>query len=482
MKKILQKAFILPLILLLAIGLVVYKVKTKPPIAHEDLQFPIKAVNVITVKTIPYRAHATAYGSVEPQVLLKEKSEVSGKISYIHPQLKKGGSLPKGTVVLRIEPTTFKFSLDQSKAGLSGSESSLKQLQVEEGSTRRSLAIAKKNLVVAQKELKRLQQIWDKRLIARSAVDAEEQKVLIQQQQVEDLKGKLASYSSRKQAILAQIKQSKTQVAQTKDTLGRTEIRIPFDARIGTVFVEKGEFVPAGAALFEALGTNAVEINAQLPTRQFRPLLTHLDRNKINLTGSSNFRNILENIQLEAQVRLVGFPDKHISWEGKLLRIGEAIDPVRDTIGLTVVVDKPYEGVIPGERPPLLKGMYSAVSFYAPAKPVLVIPRKALHQGRVYVAKKDNTLDIRPIVPLYQQGNFVVVKKGLQEGEKIIISDVIPVIEGLPLKIIIDKSFQQRFARQALGLPEKNHRLHKTTDKTDLKNKKESIVEGDNND
>ncbi len=449
--KILQKAFILPLVILLAVGLVVFKVKTKPPIEHEDLQFPVKAVKVITVNKIPYRAHATAYGNVEPQVLVKVKAEVSGKISYIHPQLKKGGSLSKGTVVLRIEPTTFKFSLDQSKAGLSGSRSSLKQLEVEEKSTARSLALARKNLAVANNELKRVRSIWKKRLISRSALDAEEQKVLVQKQQVEDLQGKLASFASRKQATRAQIKQSKTEVKQTQDTLGRTEISLPFDARIGSVLVEKDEFTPAGAVLFEALGTDAVEINAQLPTRQFRPLLSGLNHKKMNLNDPASFQKVLANINLEARVRLVGFPNQDTYWEGKLLRISESIDPVRHTIGLVVMVDNPYEGVILGERPPLLKGMYSSISFYAPAKPMMVIPRKALHQGRVYVAKEDNTLEIRPVTILYQQGRFVVLKEGLNAGEKIILSDVIPVIEGLPLKIITDTEYEQQFVSDARG-------------------------------
>jgi multidrug efflux pump subunit AcrA (membrane-fusion protein) len=451
MKKFFQKAFFLPLIIALAIGLVVYKVKNKPPIEHEKLQFPIKAVKVITVKKIPYRAHAVAYGNVEPQVILKAKSEVSGKISYIHPQLKQGGSLPKGTVVLKIEPTTFKFSLDQSKAGLSGSQSSLKQLQVEEKSAWRSMKIAEKNLAVEKKELQRIQKIWNKRLIARSTLDKEQQKVLLLQQQVEDLKGKLGTFASRKQAILAQIKQSRTKVEQTQDTLGRTEIRLPFDARIGKVFVEKGEFTPAGAVMFEALGTKAVEINAQLSTRQFRPLLSRFGHKIVNLNNPSNFQKILDKIGLEARVHLVGIPDKTIFWKGKLLRISESIDPVRDTIGLVVLVDKPYDGVIPGERPPLLKGMYTAISFYAPATPAFVIPRSAMHQGRVYIVKQDNTLEIRPVSVRFQQGRFIVLKEGVKEGEKIIISDVIPIIEGLPLKPIAAPEFEQQFINEAAG-------------------------------
>ncbi len=450
MKNILQKKYILPLIVAVAVALVVFRVKTKPPVAHEDLQYPVRAVEVMVVKKIPYRSHATGYGTVEPRVLVKAKSEVSGKIVYIHPQLRKGASLPKGTVVLRVEPTAFEFSLEQSKAGLSGSESSLRQLETEEESTRALLSIVRKNLQVQQKEYQRILDIWKKKLVARSSVDAEEQKVLQLKQQVADLGGKLKSYESRKAALQAQINQSKSQVAQTRDTLGRTEISLPIDARIGEVFVEKGEFTAAGAVLFEALGTDAVEITAELPTRLFRPLFANQQHERVDLNQPENLWNVLDTVNLEARVRLVGFPEA-AHWQGKLLRISESIDPQRDTVGLVVQVDKPYAQVIPGERPPLLKGMFAAVSFYAPERPMLVIPRKAVHQGRVYVARGDNRLEIRSVGILYRQGEFVVVKQGLEEGESIVVSDVIPVIEGLPLKPVPAREFVRKFVAAAAG-------------------------------
>lgn len=434
MKKLFKKAFILPLIIIIAVSLVVMKMKTKPPIEHEKATFPTKTVEVITAKKIPFSPRAMAYGHVEPAVLLNAKAEVSGKIVYIHPELKKGGSLAKGTVVLRIEPTSFEFSLDQSKAGLVGSQSSLQQLKTEEKSAQRSLKIAKQNLQVGEQELVRVKKVWDKRLIARSVVDTEQQKVLQLQQQVEDLQGKLATYSSRKTATQAQIKQSKTQLAQSQDTLGRTDIKMPFDARIGEVLVEKGEFTAVGNTLFEALGTQAVEINAQLPTQQFRPLLMSLGEDAFNLQEPNSLQTAVAQLHLKAHVSLVRYEKNTESWQGELLRIGESIDPIRDTIGLVVAVDKPYEGVIPGKRPPLLKGMYTLVEFVAPAKKLLVLPRKAIHQGRVYIATPDNQLEIRPVDILYKQGNLVVLNQGVKEGEKVIINDVIPVIEGLPLK------------------------------------------------
>ncbi len=449
MKKIFQKSFFLPLIVIIAVTLVIYKVKTKPPIEHEVLQFPTKTVEIITVRKIPFRTRATAYGNVEPAILLKVKTEVSGKISYIHPKLKQGDSLAKGTVVLRIEPTTFEFSLEQSKAGLAGSKSALKQLEVEEKATSNSFKLVKQNLKVGQKELNRIIKIWKRKVIARSAVDTEEQKVLQLRQQVEDLQGKLSSYASRKAITKSQIEQSKTQLAQSKDTLERTEIKLPFDARIGNVSVEKGEFAAVGNILFEALGTQAVEINAQLATSQFRPLLIGLSHHSSNLQNPKSLAIIMNKMHLEAIVHLVSNDVE--KWQGKLIRIGEAIDPIRDMIDLVVKVNNPYKNVIPGKRPPLLKGMYVAVQFFAPAKKMLVVPRKAIHQGRVYIAKPDNKLEIRAVNILHKQGQLVVINKGIKAGEKIIITDVIPVIEGLPLKPILASEYELQMAQDALG-------------------------------
>jgi multidrug efflux pump subunit AcrA (membrane-fusion protein) len=449
MKKLLQKAFVLPLIIVLAVALVVFKVKTRPPMAHEEQGFPVRTVEVITARALPFRPRATAYGYVEPAVLLKAKSEVAGKISYIHPDLKKGGSIAQGTVVLRIEPTTFKFSLDQSRAGLASSQSSLQQLETEEKSTRRSLEIAQENLRVGEKELERTRKILEKGLISRSKADAEEQKVLQLRQQVEDLTGKLATYSSRKAAIKAQINQSKTQLAQSQDTLGRTEVIMPFDARIGTVFVEKGEFTGVGNVLFEALGTQAVEINAQLPTRQFRSLLVGLGHGSLNLQNPQGLQAVIKQLQLEATVSLVGY-EGSTTWQGELLRIGESVDPTRDTIDLVVLVNNPYEGVIPGKHPPLLKGMYTAVEFAAPAQPMMVLPRKAIHQGRIYLAKSDNLLEIRAVDILHKQGELVVIGGGVKAGEKVIVTDVIPVLEGLPLNPLEAAGYEKLLEEAAL--------------------------------
>ncbi len=451
MMKFLKKGFVLPLIVIIAVALVVFKIKSKPPVEHEALQFPVRTVEVIEVKKLPFRTRAVAFGNVEPAVLLEARAEVAGKISYIHPALRKGGSLAKDTVVLKIEPTTFEFTRDQSEAVLAASESALQQLAIEEESTGKSLKISKQNLSVGLKELARLEGVLKKGLISRSTVDAEQQKVLQLRQSVEDLQGKLASYESRKASTQAQINQSRSQLAQSQDTLARTEIRMPFDARIGEVSVEKDEFTAVGNILFEALGIGAVEINAHIPTQQFRPLMMSADKQTVNLQSPGALQAAITGMKLQATVSLVGFDGNDATWEGKLLRIGESIDPTRDTINLVVAVNDPYGSIIPGKRPPLLKGMYTQVEFLTTAQDHLVIPRRAIHQGRVYVAMPDNKLEIREVNIIHKQGSLIVIDSGISEGEKIIITDVIPVIQGLPLKPIHALAAEEQLAQSALG-------------------------------
>ena len=468
MKKIFKNFIFLPLIIAAAVAFVVMQVKSKQAIEHKEVQFPVKTVEVLTVKKIPFRTRALAYGNVEPSTVLKAKSEVNGKISYIHPNLKQGGSLPKGTTVLKIETTTFEISLDSSKAGLASSQSSLKQIEVEEKSAKRSLQIAQKNLNIGLAELKRVKVLVNKRTLARNQLDIEEQKVLQLRSTVEDLQGNINTYASRKASTRAQIKQSKSQVDQSKDTLVRTEVVLPFDARIGEVSVEAGEFISAGSQLFEALGIEAIEINAQLPVKHLRPLASTMSAisEQNSLQNLGNLQKSIANWNLDAKIRIVGGNEKTV-WDGELLRLSESVDPTRDTVGMVVSVDNPYDGVIPGQRPPLLKGMYTSVEFLSKPIDMLVIPRKALHENRVYVVSEENTLSIRPIQISYSQGQLVVIKDGLKEGDKIITSDLVPVIEGIKLELIESDKFQKEIAALALG--DSNTSADKSTEQSTKK-------------
>jgi len=423
----------------------------REPLKHVGTEMPRKTVEVINAKHVPFRAMVTAYGNVEPTITLITLAEVSGKISFLHPDLKQGNSIAAGTVVLRIDPEDYEVTLKQTQADLAANQSSYKQLQVEERTTHRSLNLAKKNLEVGEKELERIRSVWERKMIARSTLDSEEQKVIQLRQQASELQGQLNTYASRKATVQAQITRAEEQVKVQTTTLGRTAITLPFSSRIGGVSVEKGQYVNVGTTLFEALDINGVEINAQLPISQMRSLVSHLEGKTFVSSSIGKSQEILARLNLSARVRLVGdMPDAR--WEAKVLRFSEAIDPIRRTLGIVVGIDRPYEKIIPGRRPPLLKGMFTAVDLFAPQREALVIPRSAIHHGRVYLVDKDKRLQIKTVGIQQQQGDLVVIRSGLQDGDQIIINDLVPVIEGMPLTPIVASDYEKRLAKRASGV------------------------------
>jgi hypothetical protein len=116
-----------------------------------------------------------------------------------------------------------------------------------------------------------------------------------------------------------------------------------------------------------------------------------------------------------------------------------------------VGVDNPYQKIIPGRRPPLLKGMYAAVDLFAPVQQALVIPRKALHEGRVYIANDDDRLELRPVEIKLVQGDLVVIRSGIETGERVIVTDLTPVIEDMPLQVSTAKQAEADLRQSAAG-------------------------------
>ncbi len=446
-----RDGFALLLALAVAAAIAAVLVNSRVPLEHVAVEMPRRAVEALVVREIDFRSRITAYGNVEPAITLDSMAEVSGKISYVHPNLKSGETIPAGTLVVSIEAEDYELSLQQTREDLKASRSALAELEAEVKSTRRSLELARENLVVGEAELARIRDVYRQQLIAKSTLDAEEQKVIQLRQQVEDLQGRIDSQASRRQSIEAQIARAEQEVQNRATILGRTGTTLPFDARIGSVSIDENEFVTVGSPLFEAIDLRGVEISAQLPLVSMRQLISHLEDREVALqqfvqTGG----RINESLGLSARVRLVnGMPEA--VWDARVLRISEAIDETRQTLGVVVGVDDPYEKIIPGRRPPLLKGMYTAVDLFAPQRSALVIPRRALHEGRVYLADADDRLEIRAVDVQLTQGELAVIRGGLEIGERVIVNDLVPVIAGMPLEVNLVAGIEEDLRRRALG-------------------------------
>jgi len=53
---------------------------------------------------------------------------------------------------------------------------------------------------------------------------------------------------------------------------------------------------------------------------------------------------------------------------------------------------------------------------------------------------RDNRLRRRPVKVLFSQGWISVIDQGLTPGEQILVSDLVPAVEGMRLQPIVDKA------------------------------------------
>ncbi len=171
--------------------------------------------------------------------------------------------------------------------------------------------------------------------------------------------------------------------------------------------------------------------------------------------GELRVDDIGERLGLTARVALER-DNIFAEWDGRVTRFSDSLDPQTRTLGVIVEVDEPYSGIQPGIRPPLLKGMFVRVQLIGRPRPdTLVIPRVALHNGQVYAVNADNRLEKRPVVVGIHGPTYFSIVEGLEAGEGIVVSDLVPAIEGMLLDPVDDPQTTQRLIEVA-GTPPGN--------------------------
>ena len=163
------------------------------------------------IKTITQMVNAT--GKVQPETEVKIAPEVSGEI--IELPLREGAPVKKGALLVRIKPDNYKYQLDQREAALA--------------SARASAIQTKAQLLKAEEDYKRSQDLHAKQLISDSESTAS--RTAFEQAQ--------ANYDN----FLAQIRSAEGLLAQAQEQLSKTVIYSPIDGTVTSRTSEVGERV-----------------------------------------------------------------------------------------------------------------------------------------------------------------------------------------------------------------------------------------------
>ncbi len=442
--KLLNRRYMFIIIAALGILTAIIIVKSRPAMQHQPENKAATEATTINVNQYNVRPTIKGFGEVEPDVLLDAKSEISGKIVYVHPQLRMGNILPKDTVVIRIEDNDYQLALKQAEADLAVSRANLKEMELNLKDTKVDLKLAKDKLAIATKDLSRNEQLLKKGSISQTAMGAQQTVVLQLKQEVQSLTNQLETLPAQLEVQAAKIIISQASVETQQRNVERAVIKLPFNTRITELSVEENQFVSQGASLFSAQTINKVLINAQFPLEQFRILARGFKHNQALLeeafkNGNSN--ELFSSLGLSAKVKLAG--DELALWDAKVERISGNLDPASRTLGVIVSVDNPYSNIQPGVKPPLMQGMYTEVILLGNSKKYFVVPRDALHEKQLFLVNKNSQLK-RIDIKSEAQGSMLLIENGLSVGDKVITSDLFPAVTGMSLQAVPDAIRQQQ--------------------------------------
>ncbi len=237
------------------------------------------------------------------------------------------------------------------------------------------------------------------------------------------LKDKSASQSDYDEAR-ATLDQASAQVAAQEALIEKKEIRAPFSGKLGIRQVDLGEYLPPGAPIVPLEALDPIYADFSLPERE-------LSRVEVGQT---------------VEVRVQAFPGE--TFTGKISASNPGVDTGTRSLRLRATLGNPHERLRPG--------MFAEVRVLLPSREaVLTIPRTAVtynpYGDSVFlVLEQDGQLIVqrRQVDTGPARGERVVVRTGLQMGDRVVSAGQVKLRNGQAIVIDTKPAPGERMAAQ----------------------------------
>ena len=367
--------FILGIFLFLAATLMA----TAPVLEPSSVEKLATTVRVVEIQPKSVQLKVNSQGSVMPSTESQLIPEVSGKVSWMSPNLVAGGYFDDQEILIRVDDTDYKTKLDRAQANLTRAEA---EQQHNEFEYRRMESLVKRNLV------------------SRS-----------------QLENALRAF----RVAEASLQDATANFNQAEQDLSRTQIRAPFAGLVRAENVDIGQFVSRGNPIATIYAGNQAEVRLPIADRQLAFLNI-----PVSIRGEIP-QEFQPEVTLTAQ-----YAGQTLEWKGNIVRSEAEIDVSSRMVQLVARVESSSNPV------PLSIGLFVSAEIEGlAANNIVVLPREALrNNNQVLVVDKENRLRFRKIDTLRLYQDDLLIKAGLEAGERVCVSPIQTVIEGMKVNPI----------------------------------------------
>ena len=452
--------YVSTVLLLLAVGggVCAYLIATREDQQGEPPKDPGPLVRVCRVRMASHRLAVTAYGTTRASQQWTAIAEVRGRATVVNPRFEAGELLEAAEPLVTIDPTDYELAVKRLEAETLAKELALKELEQTRKNLNKIIEPQTHQRKLAEAEYERLKNALDREAVSISAMEAAANAYETSLTALLRTQNELALLDVRRELMLASLAAVKTQLEQARRDLARCEIVLPFDARCASKSIEVNQYVAVGEPLGTFLALDTAEVVAMFETRKMPLIFPENVRDKevLDLADLTRDDSFFKQLHIPVEVSWA-LGDRRPTWWGRVTRIGSALDPGTQTVAVIVEIPDPYKNVKPGVRPPLIPDVFCTVTAYgATLDSVIVIPRDALRDGRVYVLRESEsqdaagqrqdedsvggiagTLHKAPVEVLALEENLAVIatdRKTVQDGDLIVLADLFPAAEGMLLQ------------------------------------------------
>jgi len=138
-------------------------------------------------------------------------------------------------------------------------------------------------------------------------------------------------------------------------------------------------------------------------------------------------------------------------WPGEVIRRLPSLEANGRQARMLVEVRNPLEI----GRLPLLLGSFVQAEIRGPElTDIFVIPRAAVHNGNeVWIRNGEGRLKVSPVVAEWSDGDVVVTRSGVEEGEALVVSDIPSPVPDMQLALLGEEAEAKAAAAPVTGAP-----------------------------
>jgi multidrug efflux system membrane fusion protein len=328
---------------------------------QEPVKKPPAPVSVGTVvqKTVPVQIRAI--GNVEAYSTIQVKSQIGGELLRVH--FREGQDVKKGDILFTIDPRPYEAMIKQAEATLARDISQMEY---------------------AREEARRYEELVKRGYVAKDQYE---------------------QFRTNAVALEATVNADKAVLDNARLQLKYCYIYSPVTGRTGVLVSNQGNLIKANAdnAMVVINQIQPIYVDFSVPEQSLADIKKYMASGKLKVAAF---------ISKKEESGNDGGPE-----EGLLSFVDNTVDPTTGTIKLKATFENPKKRLWPGQFVDAMLTLTSQPN-------AVVAPSSAVQTGQngqyVFVVRKDNTVESRPVVVNMTSGDESVIGKGLNPGETVV--------------------------------------------------------------